>query len=121
KFVTDVETLQTIAELCATVPADEPAIAFEAIASVTPGGHFFSAQHTMARYRTAFYESVVADWSNFGTWHEAGGKTATERAQRVWKERLAQFQPPAAAPAIAAALDPFIERRKRAGGAAPES
>ena len=121
KFVTDVETLQTIAELCATVPADEPAIAFEAIASVTPGGHFFSAQHTMARYRTAFYEPVVADWSNFGTWHEAGGKTATERAQRVWKERLAQFQPPAAAPAIAAALDPFIERRKRAGGAAPES
>ncbi len=121
KFVTDIETLQTLAELCAPLPADEDAIAFGAIASVAPGGHFFSAPHTMARYRTAFYEPVVADWSNFGTWQEAGGKTATERAQGVWKKRLAQFQPPAGAEAIAAALDPFIERRKQAGGAAPES
>ena len=120
KFITDIETLQTIAELCAAVPADEAALAFEAIAEVAPGGHFFSAQHTMARYRTAFYEPLVADWSNFGTWSEGGGKTATQRAQGIWKKRLAQFQPPDGAAAIAAALDPFIERRKAAGGAPPE-
>ena len=76
KFITDIEALQTIAELCAATPGDAAAIGFEAIAEVQPGGHFFSAQHTMSRYRTAFYEPVVADWSNFGTWSEAGAKTA---------------------------------------------
>jgi trimethylamine--corrinoid protein Co-methyltransferase len=121
KFVTDAEALQTIAELCLATPGDEAAIGFEAIAEVEPGGHFFSARHTMARYRTAFYEPLVADWSNFGTWTEAGAQSATERANGVWKRRIAEFEAPAAAGDIAAALDPFIARRKASGGALPES
>ncbi|HEY2110923.1 MAG TPA: trimethylamine methyltransferase family protein, partial [Dongiaceae bacterium] len=88
KFITDVEALQTIAELCVPTPGDEGAIGFEAIAEVEPGGHFFSARHTMARYRTAFYDPLVADWSNFGSWSEAGGKNATLRANAIWKKGL---------------------------------
>ena len=72
--------LQTFAELCAATPGDADAIGFDAIAEVEPGGHFFAAAHTMARYRTAFYEPLVADLSNFGNWSESGGKKATERA-----------------------------------------
>jgi trimethylamine---corrinoid protein Co-methyltransferase len=121
KFITDIEALQTIAELCATTPGDAAAIGFEAIAEVQPGGHFFSAQHTMSRYRTAFYEPVVADWSNFGTWSEAGAKTATQRANTVWKRVVAEFQAPASAAGVAAALDPFISRRTASGGALPVS
>jgi len=34
----------------------------------------------MTRYRTAFYEPLVADWSNFGNWTQSGSKSATERA-----------------------------------------
>jgi trimethylamine--corrinoid protein Co-methyltransferase len=88
---------------------------------VEPGGHFFSAQHTMARYRTAFYDPLVADWSNFGSWSEAGSKNATLRANAVWKKRLAEFQPPDAATGVADLLDPFIARRKASGGAPPAS
>ena len=104
KLITDIEALQTIAELCAATPGDDDAIGFEAIAEVQPGGHFFSAGHTMARYRTAFYEPLVADWSNFGNWSEAGGKNATLRANAIWKKRLAEFQAP--------------DRRRGGGGAA---
>src|SRR5262249_14916350 len=55
KFVTDIEALQTVAELCTATPGDSDSIGFSAIAEVDPGGHFFAAQHTMQRYRTAFY------------------------------------------------------------------
>ena len=99
KLITDIEALQTVAELCTATPGDEDAIGFEAIAEVQPGGHFFSAGHTMARYRTAFYEPLVADWSNFGNWTQAGSKTATQRATGVWKSNLADFRPTASADA----------------------
>jgi trimethylamine--corrinoid protein Co-methyltransferase len=121
KMITDVEMLQVIAELCAATPADDDAIGFEAIAEVQPGGHFFAAQHTMARYRTAFYEPLVADWSNFGNWTEAGARDATQRALGIWKRRLAEFTPPPAAAACTEALDAFIARRTEAGGAPPIS
>lgn len=100
---------------------DSDAIGFEAIAEVQPGGHFFSAGHTMARYRTAFYEPLVADWSNFGNWTQSGSKTASERATGVWKCALADFVPPASAAATSGVLDEFIARRTEEGGAAPAS
>ncbi|RTL96423.1 MAG: trimethylamine methyltransferase [Hyphomicrobiales bacterium] len=121
KLITDIEALQTVAELCQQTPGDVDAIGFEAIAEVQPGGHFFSAAHTMTRYRTAFYEPLVADWSNFGNWTQAGSKTATERATGIWKRILADFQPPATAAATAGVLDEFIARRTEEGGAAPVS
>lgn len=121
KFITDIEALQIIAELCTATPQDDDAIGFEAIAEVQPGGHFFSAQHTMSRYRTAFYEPLVADWSNFGAWTKAGATTATQRANGVWKRKLAEFKPPESAAATAAILDDFIARRTAQGGAEPIS
>ncbi|CAN7436372.1 trimethylamine methyltransferase family protein [Mesorhizobium amorphae] len=121
KLITDIEALQTVAELCAATPGDNDSIGFEAIAEVQPGGHFFSAGHTMARYRTAFYEPLVADWSNFGNWTQAGSKSATERATGIWKRLVADFQPPASAAATSGILDEFIARRTEQGGAAPVS
>jgi trimethylamine---corrinoid protein Co-methyltransferase len=121
KFVTDVETLQTIAELCTQTPADADAIGFDAIAEVAPGGHFFAAQHTMARYRTAFYAPLVADWSNYGAWSDAGAKTATQRARDIWKRRIAEFQAPSDSAQVAEILDAYIADRTASGGAPPES
>ncbi|RWE46963.1 MAG: trimethylamine methyltransferase [Mesorhizobium sp.] len=121
KLITDVEALQTVAELCARTPGDADAIGFEAIAEVQPGGHFFSAAHTMTRYRTAFYQPLVADWSNFGNWAQSGSKSATERATGIWKRILSDFQAPQSAAATAGVLDEFIARRTEEGGAAPVS
>ncbi|WP_256751134.1 trimethylamine methyltransferase family protein [Mesorhizobium sp. Mes31] len=121
KLITDIEALQTVAELCTATPGDTDTIGFEAIAEVQPGGHFFSAGHTMARYRTAFYEPLVADWSNFGNWTQSGSKTASERATGVWRRTLADFVPPATAVATSGVLDEFIARRTAEGGAAPVS
>ncbi len=118
KFITDIEALQTVAELCSPTPADAAAIGLDALAEVEPGGHFFAAQHTMDRYDTAFYEPIVADLSNFGLWSESGGKSAAERALDVWKNTLRDYRPPAGSGEIADRIARYIEDHEAAGGAA---
>lgn len=119
KLITDIEVLQMLAELCVAPPSDEDSLGFSAIAEVQPGGHFFSAAHTMARYRTAFYEPLIGSTANFGTWTEQGGHTAAARAHDKWKQALAEYTPPPAAEGCAPALEEFIERRTKEGGAPP--
>ncbi len=121
KFINDVEALQTIAELCAPCPADAGALAWEALQEVQPGGHFFAAGHTMARYADAFYEPLVADLRNFETWADDGAQTSAQRATRIWQGILADFHPPKASGDIAERLAPFVEARTKAGGAPPAS
>ncbi len=82
------------------------------------GGHFFGAEHTLARFETAFHHSMTADLRPFQTWAEDGARTATDRANRIWKSLLEHYEPPAIDPAVAESIDAFIVRRKReiAGG-----
>lgn len=60
---------------------------------------------------------MLSDWRNFETWRQAGAEDATQRAHRLYKKLLAEFEPPPLEPAIAEELEAFVERRKREGGA----
>ena len=75
----------------------------------------------MRRYQDAFYAPLVADWSNFGTWSENGGKTASQRATDIWKTILASEPDLGHDPARIEAMRIFTEARSAAGGALPES
>ncbi len=121
KYVIDVEALQTFAEMFLPMDTSEPELARAAMEEVGPGGHYFGAGHTMERYATAFYEPLVSDWSNHGQWAESGSPTTAENATGVWKRALEDFEPPSIDPARVEALDYFIQRRTRAGGAPPVS
>ena len=121
KLITDLEVLQMVAELCAETQAGEAEIGLDALAEVQPGGHFFAAGQTMARYQTEFYEPLIADWSNFGTWTERGALDATTRATALWQKILDEDTSPAIDPDRAEALAAYIARRTEAGGAYPES
>ncbi|WP_299728007.1 trimethylamine methyltransferase family protein [uncultured Tateyamaria sp.] len=121
KLITDVEVLQMMAELCLSTPADEAEIALEALEEVQPGGHFFGAAHTMERYQTEFYEPLVADFANIGTWEERGSIDATTRATGIWQGILRDFVPPVERDDRLDALDRYIATRTEAGGCAPES
>ncbi len=117
KMMLDIDLLQMVAEFLTPLDLSEDALAVGAIGSVGPGGHFFGTQHTQDRYKTAFYAPVISDWRNFETWVEAGSPTALERANRVWKDRLASYEEPPMDAAIREELDAFVEKRKAEGGA----
>ncbi len=119
KFIMDCEILQQIQrymqpELTATGPDD---IALEAIRSVGNDGHFFGIQHTQDRYTTAFYQPFLSDWKNFEAWEAAGGIWTAERAHRMFKEIVNNFEAPKMDEAIREQLAEFVERRKAEGGA----
>ena len=117
KLIVDAEILQMISEVLQPLVVDDASLALDAIADVGPGGHFFGTAHTIERYEHAFYRPILSDWRNFETWQEDGAHSATERANGVWKQLLAEFEPPPLAPATAEAIDAFVERRKREIGA----
>lgn len=117
KFVIDCETLQQVMHYMRPVPVTEDDIAVEAIREVGPRGHFFGAEHTQARYETAFYSPFLSDWRNYESWAGSGAIETPQRANAIWKAILAEYEPPPLAPGIAEELREFVERRKREGGA----
>ncbi|MEL7131483.1 MAG: trimethylamine methyltransferase family protein [Pseudomonadota bacterium] len=122
KLVTDAEVLNMVAELCAGAQAGAEEIGFDsALSEVEPQGHFFAASQTMARYNTQFYEPIVHDYANFGTWSERGGHDASARATGVWKQIVSDKRQPGLNPDRLEALRSFIARRTSEGGAPPES
>ncbi len=117
KFVMDCETLQQMMHYLQPVPVTDEDVAVDAIRDVGPRGHFFGAEHTQARYETAFYSPFLSDWRNYERWALDGAVETPQRANRIWKAILAEFEPPPLDPAIAEELSSFVERRKREGGA----
>jgi len=120
KTILDIDLLQMVQEFLTPLDFSEDALALSAIADVGPGGHFFGTQHTQDRYKEAFYAPVLSDWRNFESWQEAGSPTAFEKANKVWKQRLSNYEQPALDVAIKDELDAFVNRRKSEGGAATD-
>jgi trimethylamine--corrinoid protein Co-methyltransferase len=119
KFVMDCEVLQMIQRYFepatfATAPED---IALDAIAEVGPNGHYFGCAHTQARYTTAFYAPIASDWRNYEAWSADGSVGTVERANRIARAILREFEPPPIDPAVREELDAFVARRKAEGGA----
>ena len=117
KMVMDAELLQMMAEFLKPLEVNEDTLALDAVREVGPGGHFFGAAHTLTRYESAFYSPMLSDWRNFETWQEDGSRSATERAHLLYKDILAQYEPPPLDAAIAEELEAFVTRRKEEGGA----
>ena len=119
KFIMDCEMLQMIQRyMDPSVNATGPdEIALEAIREVGNDGHFFGIQHTQDRYATAFYQPFLSDWRNYEAWEVAGATWTAERANKLYKEILAEFEEPPMDPAIREELQAFVARRKEEGGA----
>ncbi|MGE0148154.1 MAG: trimethylamine methyltransferase family protein [Parvibaculaceae bacterium] len=117
KFVLDCDLIQMVMAFLEPLATDPDALGIEAIREVGPGGHFFGARHTLERYETAFYSPMISDWRNNQQWQAAGKPEAWQKANRLYKQALADYREPAMDAAVRAELDDFVERRKREGGA----
>ncbi len=116
KMALDADLLGMVAEFLRPVVVNDAELALDAIREVGPGGHFFGAAHTMARYRNAFYAPMISDWRNYETWNEAGRPDAYDAANRLYKKTLESYAQPAMDPARLEELTEFVVRRKAEGG-----
>jgi len=112
KFVMDADQLGMMQVLAAGIDLSENGQALDAIREVGPGAHFLGCAHTQDNFQTAFYRSAVADNNSFEQWEAEGGKDAAERANALWKKRLADYEAPAIDAGVAEAVRDYVARRK---------
>ena len=112
KFVLDCDQLGMMMTFGKGLDITENGQAMSAMRENEPGNHFLGTAHTLANFETAFYRSDTADNNSYEQWVEDGSLDASQRANRLWKERLASYQPPALDDAIDAELQEYIAKRK---------
>ena len=112
KLVVDCEMLQAMSSLLRPVEFTDDDLGLSAQDEVAPGGHFFGADHTMSRYKEAFYPPFLSDWTNNQAWEAAGGQHAEDRATAVWQQMLEAYQPPGLAQDRVEALAAYVAKRK---------
>ena len=116
KVVMDCEMIQMMTSLMQTPDMSADEFGLDAMSDVGVGGHFFGTEHTLSRYKTAFYEPILSDWQNQENWQLAGSMSATERATGIWQDVLKSYEAPAIDQAIEEELADYMARRKEAIG-----
>jgi trimethylamine--corrinoid protein Co-methyltransferase len=114
KFILDADQCGMMAVFVRGMDLSENGQALDAIRANGPGQHFLGSPHTLANFETAFYRSEVADNNSFEQWQEDGSLDAAQRANRIWKRMLAEYEAPPIDPGTDEALLEFIARRKAA-------
>ncbi len=112
KFIMDVDQANMIGVLLKGMDLSENGQAMDAMREVGPGAHFLGAAHTQANFETAFYRSTIADNNSFEQWQEDGSLDCAQRANKIWKQMLIDYEAPPIDPAIDEALLDFMARRK---------
>lgn len=112
KFMLDADQLSMLHALAQGVDMSENGQAMDAIREVGPGKHFLGCSHTQANFQSAFWRSSTADNNSFEQWQSEGSLQAAERANKQWKQWLAEYESPPLDPGIDEALQEFIAKRK---------
>jgi trimethylamine--corrinoid protein Co-methyltransferase len=112
KFAMDLDQCGMAHAFVKGVDLSENGQAVDAIRENGPGQHFLGAAHTLANFETAFYRSSVADNNSFEQWEAEGGRDTAQRANQVWKQMLAGYEPPPIDEAVDEELREWIERKK---------
>jgi trimethylamine--corrinoid protein Co-methyltransferase len=112
KFILDNDQCGMVSVFVNGVDLSENGQALDAIRENGPGMHFLGNSHTLANFENAFYRSEIADNNSFEQWLEDGGLDAAQRANKIWKRMLAEYEAPALDDGIDEALLEFIVKRK---------
>ncbi len=112
KFILDADQAGMLQVLADGVDMTETGQAMDAIREVGPGAHFLGCAHTQANFETAFYRSNTADNNSFEQWEADGAQNAAQRANKIWKRMLDEYEAPDIDPGVDEALKDYIARRK---------
>ena len=114
KFILDLDQCGMAGVFVKGVDLSENGQALDAIRENGPGMHFLGNSHTLANFENAFYRSETADNNSFEQWLEDGALESPQRANKIWKRMLAEYEAPPLDPGIDEALLEYVARRKAA-------
>ena len=112
KFVMDLDHCGMLHSYLRGMNVDEESLAKDAYRQAGPGDNFLGVDHTLRHFRTANYESKISDNNSFEQWSEAGSLMTDQRANQIYKDMLAAYEPPDIEPSIDQALKDFIIEKK---------
>ena len=112
KFILDLDQCGQMHELANGMDLSENGQALSAIIENGPGQHFLGTAHTLANFETAFYRSNIADNNSFEQWELEGSQDAAVRANAIYKQMLAEYEPPPIDEAKDEELREWIEQKK---------
>ncbi len=111
KMILDADICSTLQVYSQNIDLSEEAQALDAVREVGPGSHYMGASHTQRNFETAFWRSVTGDSRTYEQWSEEGSLSAAERANRIWKRMLREYEPPPIDAGIAQGLRDYRDRR----------
>ena len=114
KFVLDCEVLGMLHTWSKGMDLSDEAFALDAVAEVSPGGHYLGTAHTMRHFREAFYRAELFDYNSAEQWELNGGDDTYTRANKKVKQMLASYEAPPLDPDTEAQLVAFMAERKAA-------
>ncbi len=114
KFAMDLDHCGMLLRMLRGLTIDDAGLAAEAYREAGPGEAFLGTAHTLAHFETANYLSDLTDTDSYEQWAENGRQDLERRANRRWKQMLADYQAPPLDPTIDEALRDFVARRKAA-------
>jgi len=119
KFIMDADQCGMMQVLAGNVDLSENGQAMDAIREVGARAfganrHFLECGHTQRNFETAFYRSPIADNNSYEQWLAEGEQDAAQRANKLWKKMLAEYEAPAIDPGVDEALKEFIAKKKAA-------
>jgi trimethylamine--corrinoid protein Co-methyltransferase len=112
KTIIDADLCGKLIEFCKGLDLSANAQAMDAITEVGPGSHFLASAHTLNNFESAYYRSSIGDASSFEQWESEGSQQTAQRANKIWKQLLADYEQPPLDPAKLEALQAYVERRK---------
>ena len=112
KFILDADQCGMAGVFVKGIDLSENGQAVDAILANGPGQHFLGTAHTLANFESAFDRSETADNISFEQWQEDGSLDAAQRANRIWKRMLQEYEAPSIDEGVDEALHEFIAKRK---------
>ena len=112
KFIMDMDQAGMIHSFLEGVDLSENGQGMDALREVGPGQHFLGCDHTRANFEEAFYRSNISDNNSFEQWEADGSQDASQRANKICKKMLEEYEMPAMDPAVNEALLEFVRKRK---------
>ena len=89
KFILDDEICGACKRIKSGENITEERLAVDLISEVGPGGEYLTNEHTFRNFRSEFYQPIIAERSNFGTWQKNGAvsieKEPMQSGKKFWK------------------------------------